>query len=62
MTRLGERGRIRVQATHHYVEDPEAAATLDVWVRLLVEALRRPQPARPLTPGEPPDESAILPD
>jgi hypothetical protein len=59
---LRDSGRIRIKATHHYVEDPDMAATLDVWVRLLAEALRKRQPVRPSKLGDPPDGSAVLPD
>jgi len=33
-----------VQATHRYVHDPDMARTLDVWVKLLAEAVRNKKP------------------
>lgn len=59
---MRERGPIRIKATHHYVEDPEMAATLDIWVRLLAEAVRKRQPTRPSKPVDPSDPSAFLPE
>jgi hypothetical protein len=38
------KGRIRIQGTHRYVEDPEVEQILDAWVRLLAETLGRTRP------------------
>jgi hypothetical protein len=46
---LTEKSRLKISGTHHYVEDPDVSGTLDVWVRLLAEALRK-------GPGPEPDD------
>gem|GEM_PF-5468009 len=59
---MRERGPVRIKATRDYVEDPETAATLDIWVRLLAEAVRKRKPTRPSKPVDPSDPSAVLPE
>jgi len=34
------KARIHFRATHKFVEDPDMASTLDVWIKLLAQALR----------------------
>lgn len=40
---------IRVKATHHYVEDPDMARTLNTWVMLLAKAIRNRAEEPPTT-------------
>ena len=45
------RARLTIHATHEYVCSPDVAATLDLWVGLLTEAVGGGKPAAP-DPGQ----------
>lgn len=47
------KARIRFRATHQFVEDPDMASTLDVWIKLLAEAVRNRQQDSAGTEPEP---------